>query len=785
VIGVNAPGRDHASLASVCGPVSRPIPHRLSVTAGATIADLARAVDADFADARQWGPYYAGGANAFPYTCSWEFWPADFGRPDPLLTLSARHVCVEPFTLHLTVAWIGDRLALDLGSDSTRVPRETVEHIEELLTTLIHHTLVQPDRTADTIDLLTPASRRRVLALSAGPSAAVPDGSLARLFEAQTAATPDRLAVVAERQSMTFRALDGASNRIARALRRLGAGPDVRVGLVVDRSADVLAGLIGILKAGAAYVPIDPADPIARWRGLGTGAAIAALVTPAPLAADTDLGVPVVRLPLGESVDDGPVAETAAGSNLAYVIFTSGSFGQPKAVGIEHRSVLNLLVALERAVYHPLGGRLRVAINAPLTFDASVKQWIQMLRGHTLCMVPEAIRYDALPMVPWLSESRVNVLDCTPAQLHTLIAAGLSEETVPSLKTVLVGGEAIDPALWEQLAGSTRIRFHNVYGPTECTVDTTTCSVQPDLEVPVIGRALAGVQTYVLDRRLELVPIGIAGELFVGGAGLARGYLNAPSLTAERFVPNVFDTTGGSRLYRTGDRVRLLDDGRLEFLDRLDRQIKIRGFRVEPGEIETALAAHAAVRAAMVRAEMGPDGLSRMAAYVVVPKGQTLKESDLRAFLRRTLPEFMVPDRIARVDHLPLTAHGKVDAEALAALARPLDRDAAIPPRNDLERTIADVWRDVLEIDAVGIDDNFFDVGGHSLVLARLHTRLRERLGREFAMVDLFRRPTISSFAAFLTDGADGHWSSAAIADRTARQKQAYRREQALRSKAP
>jgi amino acid adenylation domain-containing protein len=760
------------------------IPQRLAAAADTAFEVAAKAVDADLQQQREHGIYFtAVDMSRLPFLFASERWPGEIASSRGTFTLSGRHVCCDPFALQLTVVDVGGAAALEYGWDAARFEDGVAEYIHDLYVTLLRAALEHPGRALGSLDLLSPRARRAMVAQSAGRARAIRDESLVSLFEQQVAAAPDRIAVADARQELSYAALDAAANDVAHRLQRLGTPPEAMVGLLTDRSAETIAGLLGILKASAVAVPLDPAQPAERWRSTPAGAAIRALVGRAALSDDEQLPAVAVALNVPNA---GPAVGAPAGAaTAAYAIFTSGSSGQPNAVIVEQRAVVNLLSTLARLVYEPLGGALRVAVNAPLTFDASVKQWMQLLHGHTVCMVPEDVRTDMSAMLAWLAAQRVNVLDCTPAQLHLLLLAGLDHRALPHLEAVLVGGEAVDVALWTAIGKVPEIRFYNVYGPTECTVDSTACLIGAAGEIPVIGRPLDNIETYILDERFEPVAVGIDGELFIGGAGVARGYVHQPALTADRFLPNPFATFAGGRLYRTGDRARWLSGGLIEYRGRIDRQVKISGYRVEPAEIEAALLRHPGVQAAAVAPLVAPEGRPRLAAYVVTATGAMPDDADLRATLRQRLPEFMLPDRIARLEQLPLTPNAKVDYRALAALAQALPRRRTpVAPRNELERTLAEVWRSVLQSeDPIGIDDNFFDVGGHSLLLVQLHARLRETLGREFAMVDLFRRPSIASFAAFLSEGADPAWSRAGIAARAERQRQASREHQGWRSK--
>ncbi|HKU75394.1 MAG TPA: amino acid adenylation domain-containing protein, partial [Pyrinomonadaceae bacterium] len=407
---------------------------------------------------------------------------------------------------------------------------------------------------------------------------------LDELLEAQVERTPDAIALVYEEQQITFAELNRRANQLAHHLQALGVGPEVAVALLLERSELSLIGIWGILKAGGGYVPLDAAMPAARVAAILEDARPAVLLTQSHLAQDLSDLPEVVLLDrdweaIGDGSDEAPVRTTTP-DNLAYVIYTSGSTGRPKGVAVQHRSLANLAAALKQNIYTSFAASLRVGLNATLSFDASVKQWLQLLDGHTLELFPDEVRLDAFEFVHYAKAHALDVVDCTPPQLKTLLEIDL--ET--SLQAVLVGGDAIDESLWARLATHPTISFYNVYGPTECT-DVTTARQVSEV-IPTIGRPLPNVQTYFLDEHAEPVPFGVRGELCIGGAGVARGYLHQPELTADKFIPDAFGLQPGGRLYRSGDSGRYVAQGEIEFIGRVDDQVKIRGYRIEPGEIE-------------------------------------------------------------------------------------------------------------------------------------------------------------------------------------------------------
>ncbi|WP_369414579.1 non-ribosomal peptide synthase/polyketide synthase [Corallococcus soli] len=597
--------------------------------------------------------------------------------------------------------------------------------------------------------LLETEERQQVLRHFAGTLAheRAATGTIHGRFAVQAAKTPGAMAVEHEGEGLTYAQVEARANQLARHLRTLGVGEESRVGVCVERSSEVMVALLGVLKAGAAYVPLDAMYPKERLAYMleGTGASV--VVTQAGLEGVLpESSGQRVRLDADAAVlaahAEESLGETGSAEQLAYVLYTSGSTGRPKGVMVRHGAVLNLHEGLKRTVYQGLGAGSRVSLNAPLVFDASVQQWVQLLDGHCLCVVPEATRKDAEALVAWQRRNRVVALDCTPSLLRLLLAEGLLEgEGAP--QWVVSGGEAIDEATWSELGESERTRSFNVYGPTECTVDATSIAVKAGTR-PSLGGPLHNVRTYVLDAKGQPVPVGVPGELYLGGEGLARGYLGQPGLTAERFVPNGFSEEPGARLYRTGDKVRWGRDGTLEYLGRMDFQVKVRGFRIELGEVEAVLSAQAQVRDAVVVVREDAPGDKRLVAYVVA----TADAATLRSALKERLPEYMVPSAFVVLDALPLNASGKVDRNALprpeAGAERTQDH---VAPRNQTEQVLASIWEAVLGAKQVGIHDNFFELGGHSLLATQAMSRIRTAFNVELPLRALFEAPTVAGLA--------------------------------------
>jgi amino acid adenylation domain-containing protein len=646
--------------------------------------------------------------------------------PMPPLALPGLTVTPRPadsgtskLDLLLSLTEVETGLAGELTYDSDLFDRTTAERLASHLKRLLA-AAVDGDRRIFELPILGEAERHQLTHEWNDTAADMAGATLAELFSRQAAWTPDRPAVFHNEEMLTYGELDRRSDELACALAAQGIGPESRVGLLLGRSVGIAVALLGVWKAGAAWVPLDPAWPEERLRVVAADAGLAMTLT-----AD--------RL---ESVGAlSGVFPATSSDSLAYVLYTSGSTGTPKGTLIQQGSVLSFARALTASVYRGLDAPLRVSVNAPLTFDASVQQWVQLLTGHTLDIVPEEVRRDGAALLAWIGERRIEILNVTPAHLRMLLDAGLADRRDLALRRMLIGGEAIDPESWRALAARPDLGAWNVYGPTECTVDSTGCELET-VPRPAIGRPLANIRAFVLDERMEPAPIGVPGHLHVGGAGLARGYLGRPDLTGEWFVPDPLGEPGG-RLYRTGDRARLLADGTIEFLGRLDRQLKHLGVRIEPGEIEAALTTHPAVRAAVV-ALRG----ARLVAWIVGDP-----PSGLRSFLAARLPAALVPALFVPIEAVPLTAHGKVDLRALPEPEAMISEPAADGPRTPVEEVLAAIWSETLGAGPVGRHDSFFDLGGHSLLATQAVSRIRRSLGVDLPLRDLFEAPTVAALA--------------------------------------
>ncbi len=638
----------------------------------------------------------------------------------------------------------------------------TVARLGGHLTAFLRAALAEPDRSIHELPLLAEDERRQITSWSVGPAAEVEERCLHELFEERARLTPAAIAVEGGGETLTYEELNRRADRLAARLRGLGVGPEVLVGLAVERSPSMVVALLAVLKAGGAYLPLDPAYPEVRLAFMKEDSGAAVVLTgrrkdvkdPKDLKDSEDEELPFSALSL-KSLGSFTSFVSPRPANPAYVIYTSGSTGRPKGVVVEHRAIA--AYARSAAAAFGLGPADRVLQFASLSFDTSAEEIFPALaNGATLVLRPDDMALSIAHFLRELERLRITVLDLPTAYWHEL-AAGLGREgALPAcVRLVILGGEKALPDrldLWREKVGP-GVRLLNTYGPTEATIVALRCDLTRGPAGAPIGRPIPGARAYVLDRHGGPVPVGVPGELYVGGVGLARGYLERPEITAERFVPDPFGSPG-ARLYKTGDLVRWRPEGDLEFLGRVDHQVKLRGFRVELEEIEAALRGHPAVHDAAVALRAGPGGDPWLVAYIVrertVEAPADLK-AYLRAYLRERLPEFMVPAVFMELPALPLTPSGKVDRRDLpeAVAARP-DADAYVAPKTELERAIAAVWRDLLGIDRIGTEDNFFELGAHSLLLVRAHARLREALGHELTVIDLFRHASVGALARHL-----------------------------------
>jgi aspartate racemase len=686
--------------------------------------------------------------------------------------LTSRHFPVEnttaKFDLSLYIEETKEGLDLRLEYSTDLFERDTIVrwlgHYERLLEGIV----ANPEARIFELPLLTSSEQRQLLEKWNDTRRAYPrEACLPSLFEQQARQSPHAIAVAnptagSGAQQLSYDELARRANQLARYLSARGVGPEVGVGICVDRGLDMIVGILGILKAGGAYVPLDPGYPKERLAFMIEDAKAPVLLTQARhLSALPEQAAEVVCLDSDwqaiSAESDGPISQAATPDSLAYVIYTSGSTGRPKGVAVSHRAIARLVLNTD---YAELDASDRIAQVSNCSFDAATFEiWGALLHGARLVIIPKEVLLAPREFAAVLREHEISAMFLTTALFNQV--AREVPDAFASLTHLLFGGEAVDPRWVEAvLSHGPPRRLLHVYGPTESTTFATShlvASIPHEAPSIPIGRPIANTRAFVLDRFGQPVPIGVPGELYLGGDGLARSYLNRPGLTAERFVPNPFAAFGaepGERLYRTGDRVRTLADGSIEFLGRIDHQVKIRGFRIELGEIEAVLCQHEDVADAAVLAREDVPGNKRLVGYVVASEGACFDGGALRRDLQQRLPGYMVPAVMVPLDALPLNPNGKVDRKALPAPdgAHPGSTDTFVAPRTPLEGALAKIWCEVLELSEVGVHDSFFELGGHSLLATQVVSLVRDSLQADVALHRLFQAPTIDGLANTISE---------------------------------
>jgi amino acid adenylation domain-containing protein len=676
---------------------------------------------------------------------------------EPLLAQSR----TSKFDVILVLTDAGDEIWLEMEYSTDLFDDDRIERMVRHLGVLLQSVGVDPGRRIGELPLLTEAERRQLLLEWNDTRTDYPSNRCVHeLFEEQVERTPEAAALVCGEQGLSYRELNGRANQLARCLRGLGVGPDDLVALYMGRSLELVAAVLGILKAGGAYLPMDRTYPPERLAFMLQDSGAKVLITQESLcdqlpahAAQTICLDPAWQRVAAESAANLPCATTP--DNLAYVMYTSGSTGVPKGVEIPHRAINRLLFGVD---YARFDAAVRTAQLAPVSFDASTLEiWGPLLHGGCCVLFPEGVP-DFAELEQGLRRHRIQTLWLTASLFNAIVDE--RPETLRGIEQLLTGGEALSlPHVRRALSLlGPATQLVNGYGPTECTTFACCHPIPPTLPAETIsvpiGRPIGNTRAYVLDERRQPLPIGVPGELYLGGDGLARGYLNRPELTAERFVASPFED--GSRLYRTGDVVRWRADGSLEYLGRRDQQVKIRGFRIELGEIESCLRRHPALQDVAVVAREDAPGDKRLVAYVV-PRDGEAELGGLRGYLQEKLPEYMVPSAFVPLERLPLTPNGKLDRRALPApdQARTDPGTGYAAPRTALEEQLAAIWADLLGVKRVGIHDNFFELGGHSLLAVRMLARVEESFGTKLPPAAVFRQPTVAQFALALQEPMD------------------------------
>jgi amino acid adenylation domain-containing protein len=709
--------------------------------------------------AAEWQEYfdYAEHSLAGRKAIAFEFndWPVCVFSGGLSCSVLKRYVCIQPFKLLIRCVRSGASLTVEMEYNAHAFDRESVERLGGYFRRLLSGVAQNPSAEIGAIDILADSERHHLLVEFNRTEVEYPKGKcIHQLFEDQVAKTPDAIALVFEDQRFTYRELNERANQLAYALRRRGVGPGVCVGLCVERSVEMIVGLLGILKSGGTYVPLNPDHPQERLAIQLAESNASVLLTNSALDQSFAFAGETIdfhrdRALLEAELKNNPQAITTP-EHLVYVIYTSGSTGIPKGVAVRHRNLVNYTQFILRSLQ--IDGPLHFATVSTIAADlGNTCLFPSLVSGGCLHVLSSDVAIEGELFRDYLAKHPIDVLKIVPSHLHGLLTSHDGGRILPS-KYLILGGEALS---WDLLQRLSQIdhtcQIINHYGPTETTVGSLTFSIDEQnlsdysSTVP-IGRAIANTRVYILDRWMGPVPLGAAGELYIGGAGVAAGYLNNAVETAARFVPDPFSDDLNSRLYRTGDLARYLPDGNVEFLGRADHQVKVRGYRVELGEIEAMLSTHAGVRQALVTVCRDQSGDERVVAYVV---SSPISQDELRDFLKQKLPDYMVPSAFVFLKSLPLTPNGKVDRAALPAPedTRPDLQKVFVAPRTPVEKQLAGIWASLLKVSAVGVHDNFFDLGGHSLLATQVVSRMRKAFQLEIPLRTLFESPTVAQLA--------------------------------------
>ena len=775
VLGIASDRREYEELHTIMGLLASWLPIKSQLFPDFSFQEVIESAAKALDYAEEWQDYFTPEPEGkdtvmvFPIGFEFEESPPKHLAGDVSISLNRYSSFIELFKVKLVCTSENNSLKATFYYDINYFSADAIQRLAGRFQTLLTAAVKNPEAAINQLEVITPSERQHLLIGLNQTQIDYSNGKcIHQLFEEQAIATPDKVAAVFEDQQITYGELNARANQLAHYLQQLGVAPGTLVGLYVERSLEMIVALLGILKAGGAYLPLDPALPKSGLAFRLQDAQANILLTQRRLANNlTDCASRIVCLDSDwkvlASLPREPVDSNVNQKDLVYAIYTSGSTGKPKGVAIEHRQLLNYLCSIEDILNLPLGASF-ASISTLAADLGNTVVFSSLCGGGCLHVMSLQRASNALALARYFQRYPIDCLKIVPSHLAALLTSSLPQVILPR-QLLILGGEAVSWKLIQQIQQlKPECRIVNHYGPTEATVGTLTCPVRNrqasyGSETVPLGRPLANTKVYVLDEQLQLLPLGVKGELYISGAGLARGYINRPEETAARFIANPFlekqciEFDSETRLYRTGDLVRYLPGGNLEFVGRMDHQVKIRGFRIELGEIEALLNKHPDVQQSVVSVQEDDPNNKRLLAYVVINQERTIDVSDLRKYLREKLPEYMIPSAFFLLKALPLTPNGKVDRRALPApdSLRPELEATYVPPGTEMEQTIAGIWQEMLHLEKVGIDDNFFDLGGHSLLIIQVHSRLQESLKRDLSITDLFEYPTIRSLTQYLS----------------------------------
>jgi len=760
-VGVAFDGRKYEELEPALGLFAKFLPLRGQLTENFSFAETLQQIQQEEREAYKYQEYffheYLGNSSGFPFGFEFEEELEKHSASGVFFSIYKQYACCDRFKVKLSCHRQNDSLAAEFHYDPIFLADNSIRCLTEQFYALVQSVASNPQTAIGKLEMLSDRARNQLLVEFNSTKADYQlDKCVHQLFEEQAERSPNRIAAVCENQQITYSELNARANQIAHYLQQLGVKPEVIVGLCVDRSLEAIAGILGILKAGGAYLPLDPAMPKERLALMLQNAQTPVLLTQQHL---------IKKLPetkayiVGLDKDIPSFSPTtfvsASPENLAYIIYTSGSTGTPKGVAIEHRQLLNYLHGIQEKLNLPSGANYATVS----TFAADLGNTVifpALCSGGCLHIISQERATDPQAIAAYFQQHSIDCLKIFPSHLKALLSASNASQILPK-KRLILGGE---PLMWNLIETIQKYNpdcsIFNHYGPTETTVGVLTYQVKMQgdriSETVPLGRPLPNTQIYLLDSHLQPVPVGVAGELYIAGAGLARGYLNQPELTAEKFICKPLTQEPETRLYKTGDLARYLPDGNIEFIGRVEHQVKLRGFRIELGEIEAGLSHHPSVREAAVLLQENEPGNQRLVAYIVSHSKLSVQDSQLieslRSFLKEKLPEYMIPSAFVVLKALPLTPNGKIDRQALPAPSIAANfTDTFVGPRTPGEEILAGIWSQLLNLKKVGIHDNFFDLGGHSLLITQLLAKVRECFQVELPLRVLFEAPTVAGLA--------------------------------------
>ncbi len=772
VVGLACDGRTYEGLQEALGPFAKTLPVQFQLEEQLRLSEVLERTNRSAREAVEWQEYFDSeqltrlDAEIEPcrfFPVAFEFKDAEANHTEgaTIFSIQKQYSCFDRFKLKLFCPQRGGLLVAELHYDSSFFSAEDVDRLAQEFRTLLESVCANPESPIADLDIVSPDEQRQLLVEFNDRRTDYPESKcIHELFAQRARQQPENVALVFQNRRLTYAELEARANQLAYHLQGLGVGAEVPVAICMDRSLEMVVGILGILKAGGAYVPLDPEYPKERIAYVMEDARAQVLLTQNTLRnIMPELGIAVVCVDsdwetIARHGESTPQANATAKS-LAYVIYTSGSTGQPKGVMVEHGGLANAVNWIMETL--ELSSSDRCLLKTPITFDAAGRELLAtLLAGGTLIVAEPGGHRDSRYLADTIRSERISILHCVPSLLRLLVEEPAFDESL-ALRAVMCGGEALAPQIVTRLQSRVGAKLYNVYGPTETIIDSTYWPCEeysPDCAAP-IGRPIPNAQAYILDDLLRLLPIGVAGNLYIGGVGMARGYVRRPDLTAEKFIPDPFSGQPGVRLYKTGDLALYRPDGNIEFLGRSDHQVKIRGFRIEPGEIEGTLGQHPAVLQAIVQAQEVGAGAKRLVAYVVAERESRPTASELRGFLKDKLPEHMVPAVFVLLDAFPLTANGKVNRRALPTPddRRPELDQVFVACRTPTEELLATIWSQVLSVERVGIYDNFFQLGGHSLLATQVVSRIREAFQVEMPLRRLFEAPTVAGLAESIDVG--------------------------------